>query len=69
LSTAEILEAARIRKPAAPPAPLAEPPAPAAPLPASAAAPAASPATKPAGGLPKSTPEIIAWCRAHDAQG
>lgn len=74
-STADILAAARGKKASpAPEASAAEAPAPADVTPAEPEAPAAEPvvaATKTAatGPLPKSTAEIIAWCRARDAKG
>lgn len=79
LSTAEILARARAGKAAAAPAaePAADAATPAAPEPAAlepeAAEPVAQPAAEPAaptpaGDLPTTTAEKIAWCREHDGQ-
>lgn len=71
-STADILAAARGKKaaaaaPQATTAPVEEPVTEPAPEPT---APATQPAAKAASGpLPKTTADIIAWCRAHDAKG
>jgi hypothetical protein len=84
LSTADILAAARGKAaaPAAAPAPKPAPPAAVEPPPVEAvAAPAPPPpvevpvaappaaAKAPAGKLPTATPDILAWCRAHDTKG
>jgi len=70
LSTAEILARARAAKASAAPAAAEEPAATAEPEPEAAPVAPKAAAPKPAaGGLPKATADIIAWCRAHDAKG
>ena len=67
LSTAEILAQARAAKAAAA---VAAEPATEEPAPAAAPAPLKAAAKKAAGvGLPTTTAEKIAWCRAHDTKG
>jgi hypothetical protein len=68
LSTADILAAARAKKAAPAAEPAAGEPEPAAePAPEPVAKPAT--AAAPAGPLPTTTADKIAWCRAHDAKG
>ena len=70
LSTAEILARARAAKASAAPAAAEEPAATAEPEPEAAPVAPKAAAPKPAaGGLPKATADIIAWCRDHDAKG
>ena len=70
LSTAEILARARAAKASAAPPAAEEPAAPAEPEPEAAPVAPKAAAPKPAaGGLPKATADIIAWCRDHDAKG
>lgn len=70
LSTAEILARARAAKASAAPPAAEEPAATAEPEPEAAPVAPKAAAPKPAaGGLPKATADIIAWCRAHDAKG